>query len=214
MLFRSILFLGGEPLRTDSHIRLLENIEHPKKASLRYTTNGSYRPDERTLEAWSKFKEVKLQFSIDGIGEHFNYLRWPLQWHQVESNLQYILDLKNSNVTLTPFSYTTTPLSLSYHDQYEDWAKKFFANSNINIGEMFERPWQPRGETPMGLAAVPPKLQQRIKEKYGDAHAISRLLEPFTAKQYLSFMNYIRIHDKHRQTNWRNVFPEMQEFYR
>lgn len=212
---QEILFLGGEPLRTDSHVRLLENIINPSNTTLRYTTNGSCRPDEKTLQVWSKFKDVQLQFSIDGVGEHFNYLRWPLQWNQVESNLAYILNLKDSNVRIVQFSYTTTPFSLFYHDVYDTWANTFFAGSGIDASKMFERPWQPRGDNhaPMKLNSVPPKLQKDIREKYGPDHSITKLLEPFDPTQYREFMSYIRTHDKHRQTNWFDVFPEMQSYY-
>jgi len=208
---REILFLGGEPLRTDSHIQLLQNIQTPEQTIVKYTTNGSYRPDAKTLETWSRFKEIQLQFSIDGIGEHFNYLRWPLQWSQVEDNLRFILDLPSDYIQLTKFSYTTTPLSLYYHNRYEEWANNFFQGTKHK--DMFVKPWQPRGETPMRLSATPPRLQHAIKEKYGPDHAIFKLLEPFNLKQYVSFINYLRYHDKHRQTKWQDVFPEMQEFF-
>jgi organic radical activating enzyme len=210
---QEILFLGGEPLRTDSHTRLLEKISDPSNIKLRYTTNGSCCPDTKTLEVWSKFKEVLLQFSIDGIGEHFNYLRWPLQWNQVENNLNHILGLKNSNVRIVQFSYTTTPFSLFYQDRYDAWANKFFQGTTLDSAKMFDRPWQPRGKTPMALGAVPPKLQKDIREKYGPEHSISKLLVPFDPAQYREFMSYIRMHDKHRQTNWFDVFPEMQSYY-
>jgi organic radical activating enzyme len=210
---QEVLFLGGEPLRTNSHVRLLENISDPSNIRLKYTTNGSCRPDAKTLEVWSNFKEVVLQLSIDGVGEHFNYLRWPLQWSQVEDNLRYIMSLQPSNIQLAQFSYTTTPFSLFYHDRYEDWANKFFQGTTIDSSKMFARPWQPRGITPMSLSAVPPKLQKDIREKYGAEHSISRILEQFNPAQYMKFAHYIQTHDKHRHTNWVDVFPEMQGYY-
>jgi len=210
---KEILFLGGEPLRTDSHIKFLEKIIAPSQTVVRYITNGSYCPDDKTIEIWSKFKEVALQMSVDGIGAHFNYLRWPLQWTQVENNLQYILKLPNTNIKITPFSYTTTPFSLFYHDQYESWAHKFFQETSVDSSKMFRRPWQPRGITPMSLRAVPVALQKDILEKYGADHAIARLLEPFSDQHHREFMEYIKKHDRHRQLNWNDVFPEMQGYY-
>lgn len=210
---REVLFLGGEPLRTDSHLALLQNITTPGDTIVKYITNGSYRPDQRTLLEWKKYKEIHLIVSVDGIGDHFNYLRWPLQWSQVESNIQYLLDLSDSNIKLSAFSYTTTPFSLFYHDRYEAWAKEFFESTHINYRNMFSQPWQPRGQTPMLLAAVPPKLQDEIRSKYGPDHAITKLLEPFDIRQYSSFMQYINYHDKHRGTSWRETFPEMVPFF-
>jgi len=207
---QEIRFLGGEPLRTDSHIRLLENVTHPENTVLRYTTNGSYRPNKKTLDTWKKFKMVILQCSIDGIGEHFNYLRWPLQWSQVEDNLKFLLELPDENIHLATFSYTTTPFSLYYNDVYTNWAEEFFKGTKYQ--NMFKYPWQPRGDTPMKLSAISPRLQQLIREKYGADHPVTKLLEPFNIKQYARFMEYIVLHDKHRQTNWRDVFPEISDY--
>jgi hypothetical protein len=206
---KEILFLGGEPLRTNSHLRLLENIATPENVTVKYISNGSYRPDSETLSTWTQFKEIALIFSIDAIEDQFNYLRWPLQWHQVENNLQFLRDLPYSNIKIKGFSYTTTPFSLFYHDRYDAWAVNFFKNSN-----MFARPWQPRGKTAMKLSAVPPALQQAIKKKYGEDHSVTRLLEPYSAEQYRMFIEYISYHDTHRQLDWRTVFPEMQQYFK
>lgn len=206
---KEILFLGGEPLRTDSHLRVLKNISNPRNVTVKYITNGSYRPDSKTLSTWARFKEIAMIFSIDAIEDQFNYLRWPLQWHQVENNLQFLRELPSSNIKIKGFSYTTTPFSLFYHDRYDAWAANFFNHPN-----MFSKPWQPRGKTAMKLSAIPPELQKAIVEKYGKEHAVSRLLEPYSPAQYKMFVDYIKLHDIHRQLDWRTVFPEMQQYFK
>lgn len=205
----TILFLGGEPLRTKSHLEFLNLIQHPETVTVKYTTNGSYRPDSQTMETWSKFKSIVLQLSIDGIEDHFEYLRWPLQWHQVEDNIKFFLGQSGSNIDIAPISYTTTPFSLYYHDRYIAWADKTFGNGEY----MFSKPWQPRGDTPMSLSAVPPELQRIIREKYGAGHSITNLLEPYNEQQYTRFTEYIATHDQHRNQNWKTVFPEMVPYF-
>ena len=209
-----ILILGGEPLRTNSHLILLDKIKNPANTTVRYTTNGSYQPTEETLKVWKRFKEVKLAFSIDGIGGHFNYLRWPLQWNQIEDNLRFLLALKNTNVQIMPFSYTTTPFSLYYHDRYQDWATNFFKDTTVDPTRAFMRPWQPRGSyVPMSLSAVPENLAEAIRKKYGAEHSITKLLQPYSLVKNIEFKNYINHHDQHRGTDWRTVFPEMLEYF-
>ena len=208
-----ILMLGGEPLRTDSHLTLLNEIKNPSDTIVRYTTNGSYRPNKETIETWSKFKEIRLAFSIDGIGEHFNYLRWPLQWAQIEDNIKFLLDLENTNIVIVPFSYTTTALSLYYQDTYEEWARLFFKNSKVDPSRLFQNPWQPRS-SPMVLSAIPPNLAKVIQDKYGSDHSITKLIEPYNPAHKTELINYITYHDKNRGTDWRKVFPEMVEYFR
>ena len=44
------------------------------------------------------FKLVIVKFSIDGIGESFEYLRWPAKWKSVEQNILDMVRLLPSNV--------------------------------------------------------------------------------------------------------------------
>jgi hypothetical protein len=210
----NIRFLGGEPLRNDHHITLLSDVAHPENITLNYTTNGSYRPSEELLTFWKQFKRVNLTFSIDGIGEHFNYLRWPLQWHQIESNIEYIVKYGQENIYLTKGSYTVTPFSLYYHDQYVEAHKRFAERIGQNLNPWFDTPWEPRGITPMALSAVPPALAKAISEKYGPEHGITKLLVPFDQAKHEEFKRYIALHDFNRKTNWQETFPEMIEFYK
>jgi hypothetical protein len=209
----NILMLGGEPLRTDSHLLLLKKIKNPELTTVQYTTNGSYRPTKEMIEVWSKFKEIYLTVSIDGIGEQFNYLRWPLQWNQVEDNIRSVLDLKGTNIVISQFSYTTTPLSLYYHNTYVDWAQEFFKDTHVTADRMFAKPWQPRGQTEMALSAIPPELADVIQSKYGPDHSVTKLLETYNPAKNIEFKNYINYHDEHRGTDWRTVFPEMVKYF-
>jgi 4Fe-4S single cluster domain len=206
---KAIQFLGGEPLRTDSHVRLMESLENTSEITLRYTTNGSYRPSDEILRIWEKFKLVHIQFSIDGVGEHFNYLRWPLLWHQVEDNIKFLVNKPISNLLITPFSYVTTPFSLYYHDRYESWGNEIFGPER----NMFHKVWGPLGSTPMTLSATPVALQLAIYRKYGPNHQISKVLQPFNFRNHKKFMEYITYHDQQRKLNWREVFPEISEYF-
>ena len=56
------------------------------KLELRYNTNGIL-VDNEIIEVWKKFKKVKVGMSLDGIGLKGEYIRYPLDWKTVESNL-------------------------------------------------------------------------------------------------------------------------------
>ena len=139
-------------------------------------------------------------------------MRWPLQWHQVESNLRFLMKLTESNIKISPFSYTTTPFSLYYQDTYEAWAHDFFKDSLIDPAPMFAKPWQPRS-TPMELSAIPQALAEAITNKYGAEHSITKMLVPFDTIKNRQFMQYINYHDQHRHQDWRQVFPEMVKYF-
>ena len=44
------------------------------------------------------FKLIRLKFSIDGIGDSFDYLRWPAKWETVEQNMLGMVQKLPSNV--------------------------------------------------------------------------------------------------------------------
>jgi uncharacterized radical SAM superfamily Fe-S cluster-containing enzyme len=94
---RRIHFTGGEPLLSQDHKSILAqarehgSLEH---CVVSYNTNGTQSPDRETLELWKQAKLVKIYFSIDSVGESFNYVRFPADWYQVKDNIkQNFLDI-------------------------------------------------------------------------------------------------------------------------
>jgi MoaA/NifB/PqqE/SkfB family radical SAM enzyme len=82
-----LYFNGGEPLLTNDHIEVLSKIKNLENLTLCYSSNGSIYPSPETLEYWNKTKTTRVWFSIDAIGDQFNYIRFPLQWEEVKSNI-------------------------------------------------------------------------------------------------------------------------------
>jgi hypothetical protein len=208
---------GGEPLRTKTHLlflRELEKIGNLGNVHVHYVTNGSVKPCEETVKLWRKAKTVDIYVSIDGIQEHFDYLRWPMVFSQVEDNLKFILDLDIPGVLGT--SYAVTPFSAFYHDRYEEWAKQFFQYYKDNpkkmkIFDFFSNPFSATGT--VNMSAIPSKLRFLILNKFGPTHSISKLTMPFERERYNVFMEYIKDQDQKRNLDFRTVFPEVQEYF-
>lgn len=209
---KRIEFLGGEPLLTNIHEDFANEIPNPEKVVLIYTTNVSCKPSESMLNLWRKFKQVKLMVSIDGTDTHHQYLRWPMRWDTLESNLKFIVEQPSINFYVCG-SYTLTPFSAFYHDRYVDWARNFFKDTTVDYSQIFAHPWTDRGGM-MSIAATPQTLIDEIKSKYGDGHVISNIMEPHDPEKYKQFVNYINYHDEHRKLNWREVFPEIQHHFK
>ncbi len=211
---RFITFLGGEPLKSDFHLKIIEEIEAVKKLNdlrLNYVTNGSMRPTPEVIDIWRECKNVKINVSVDGIGEHFNYLRWPLQWNQVCDNIRFILDQKLPNLILTS-SYSINPFNIFYHDRYIEWATEFFKN-DTNIIPFFHNPFRTDGV--INLNSVPTNLKYEIYRKYGRLYPnLARLIESYSEERSIAFLKYINTHDKKRNLNWEEVFPEIVPYFK
>lgn len=109
-------FAGGEPLITDEHYTILEEMINTgacKKIVLRYNTNMSnfkYKKYD-ILDMWSNFKNVEVSASIDHFGEKAEYIRSGTRWHSVENNLREIRDVDfinyQFNCVLSNLNYVT-----------------------------------------------------------------------------------------------------------
>ncbi len=77
-----IRFSGGEPLINKSFYELLDYLiegDYAKNIEFRLNTNLT-KMKEETLEKLSKFKRVTIDFSIDGLGPVYEYIRYPMVW--------------------------------------------------------------------------------------------------------------------------------------
>lgn len=91
-----ILFLGGEPLMTTRHIRLLKIANRPS-LDVTYNTNGTFLLDEETIDLLNDCKHVKFILSIDGYGLLNEQVRSGSKWEDI---LKFIEQIKNLNFEL------------------------------------------------------------------------------------------------------------------
>ena len=79
-----ILFLGGEPLMTNRHRRLLEMVNDLSKMTVIYNTNGTFMLDKETIKQLEKCKSVEFILSLDGYGELNERVRKNCEWNKIE----------------------------------------------------------------------------------------------------------------------------------
>ena len=108
-------FAGGEPLITDEHYTILEEMIRVGRTdiTLRYNTNASnikYKNHD-ILDLWKHFKKVELSCSVDHYGERAEVLRKGTDWGKVESNLLTFRKLDyvsfQINTVFSIFNYST-----------------------------------------------------------------------------------------------------------
>jgi len=83
-------FTGGEPFMIQNHFKILEHcVEqgYARKQDIHYNTNGTQLPDKKIFDLLSKFKRVEVAFSIDDVGNQFEYQRHPANWRNVNENI-------------------------------------------------------------------------------------------------------------------------------
>ena len=120
-----IEFTGGEPWLIDEHIQLLKFAVDQglaKDIEIHYNTNGTQWSDLLS-EIWPSFKRVDIAFSIDNVGDRFEFERYGANWHQVLLNLETVGILKQyqRNIT-TQLCFTVNVQNVFYLDELLQWA--------------------------------------------------------------------------------------------
>ena len=92
-------FTGGEPFMIKDHFKILMHcVEkgYAKNIDIHYNTNGTQLPPQEIFDLWSCFKHVEVAFSIDDVGEPFEYQRHPAKWREVNQNLIKFKEMKDT----------------------------------------------------------------------------------------------------------------------
>lgn len=222
-------FAGGEPLITDEHYILLEEMikQNRTDVRLRYNTNFSNLKfkNKDLLGLWKYFKHnIDIYASIDHYGERAEYIRHGTDWAVVENNylmaknLPYI-DIK-MNTVLSVFNYLTI-------DKFYEYAiDKKMIMPRDSISTLYNM------VAPVHLAVhiLPLNLKEkgseamsrvitRMKNDYFNPAQINQLSNAnqwvFSQNSYdeqiEKFREEIRRIDKIRNEDFVKVFPELEE---
>jgi len=121
---RYIEFTGGEPFMIQEHFDMLQGLVDRGLAGqieIHYNTNGTQWP-ERGPDIWPHFKTVEIAFSVDDIGERFEYQRSNAVWSEVLTNLDRFRDLRraHANIRLQCCS-TVNVFNVFYLEELAHW---------------------------------------------------------------------------------------------
>jgi MoaA/NifB/PqqE/SkfB family radical SAM enzyme len=121
---RYIEFTGGEPFMITEHFDMLQGIVDrgiAPQVEIHYNTNGTHWP-ESAKDIWQHFKTVEVAFSIDDIGERFEYQRTNAVWNKVCHNIELFRELRNHshNIQLQVCS-TVNVFNVMYLAELANW---------------------------------------------------------------------------------------------
>lgn len=178
---KMVHFNGGEPLLSKEHSIFLESIPVKSQVQVNYNTNGTILPSPELLEIWAKFKLVLIDFSIDDLGDRFEYQRFPAKWDQVCLNLKWFVDNCPVNCMFA-VNTTVSILNSANLKNLSDWLEQNFKTNNL--GDPIEHRQQPAS----GVLNTQ-DIEQRKAE----------------------IVRYLNSCDSRRSTDWRRTFPELNQ---
>ena len=175
-------FTGGEPFLIKQHFDLLERaVEsgYAKDIDIHYNTNGTQYPKQHTV--WKDFKHVQIAFSIDNIGERFEYERDGAKWATVNRNIKKFLALKEQGYPLSfQICVTWNVQNIFYMNDFLKWAKTSGID-DIHFNLMHD-------PEEFALSKLPARMLNPLIFKLQKA----QILHPAYADQIISLKNVTR----------------------
>jgi hypothetical protein len=222
-------FAGGEPLITEEHYILLEEMIKQKKTNiqLRYNTNLSnfkYK-DKDLLALWKRFDyKVSIYASIDHFGERAEYIRHGTDWGKVESN--FLLALKQPfidiqmNTVVSVFNFVTLLEFYQYLLDKHLLKPECYTYSLFNTAspEYLTSQILPLHLKEAGKAKLHLAIAMMNKFKFREDQ-VQQLVNTYNwvdtkhgwEEQKLMFRNEVRRLDAIRGENFVKVFPELAD---
>ena len=206
----SLEFFGGEPFLIKRHFEILQTLADKGRAkdiSLSYNTNGSIFPEQH-IDLLSQFKDVQVLFSIDGVGERFNYIRHPGKFEDVMENYYKFRSVPKIR---TNIFYTVSLFNIMYMDELLEYQKENDIETEIH----FNMVYVPHHISPK---ALPETAKKAITEKFKDHtdHRIQSTLNFMNQEDYDGYLDelvrQVQFSDKYRDESIAKTFPELYQY--
>lgn len=213
-------FYGGEPFMSKKMWRILEvavEKEYAKDMEVHYATNGTQWPKDK-IEIFKHFRHIHISFSIDGIGDSFEYMRYPAKWDEVKQNMLNAVEFnqKTNNlylgwcITLSTINISILPEILREHKQN---FSQFGPYLNLVHGPI----WYNLNQTPEEVKPYIIEKLQSIDSSIADQWMLDYHIpgiinyikngNPDPAN-WAKFLELTEVHDQYRKQSFKDVFFE------
>jgi len=232
-----VYFAGGEPMLIERHYDFLERCveaDAAKNMIIEYNTNMSTLPT-RVLNLWTKFKQVRIGASIDGMEAVLEYQRNPAKWDKTLYNLNKV-DALPSNI-ISWLAFTVTAYNVLHMIDFMKW--KLTVSNFKRINSSNRRPvityhvaHHPKH---LNIRVLPNEFKKTVTEKFADfliwieennfnEHVNKHAKEivngvtsymngaSYYEEQWPEFVKYTANLDKIRQENLSDVEPEFKKY--
>ncbi len=192
---RRIEFVGGEPFFDPTTFQILDLlIEHNNTdCFISVVTNGSISLSDHQLNILSKFTDLHICISVDGIGPVFEYLRWPAKWPTLLDNIEkYKKITKNISI-----SYTISSLNILYYQPTIDWFQKQNLRYNHNI--VTYPKW-------ISLSSTPVEIKELLRD-----NSFTSAWAEITGKEtdLVEYQQLLTKQDQAKKINIKDYLPEI-----
>jgi len=178
-----IEFTGGEPFMIDQHFDMLQGIIDrgiADQVEIHYNTNGTLFPD-RGPDIWKHFKTVVIAFSVDDIGERFEYQRSNASWGTVKENINRFRIMREGMPNLQLQCCTTVNVfNVRYLDEVALWIA--LQDFDFVYWNMMHDAWY------FSISKLPAGTKEHIADHLGNCDIPEQFRSEFD--RIIDFMNH------------------------
>lgn len=204
---------GGESLLSDNHINLLKKIKEVKGLSdvhVFYNINGTKRASQELLDLWAECQLVELYFSIDDVGERFNYQRTGADWDETVKNLQWYTENMPPN-HMFKINCAWGYLNIFYLDELYDWYTTNFSTNRLGdpVNLIFQKVQDDNFK--LSIDKISKELKTILVKKFKNYPKLLELvntLKEDDTETHKKFWASIKKIDSTRSIKFQDVCPE------
>jgi sulfatase maturation enzyme AslB (radical SAM superfamily) len=160
----TIKLLGGEPSLSEDVLKFVESFgERIREMRIEITTNGLQFP-KRLYEHLARAESLKINISIDGVAESYEYIRSPAKWSRFQMGFEALTGLMpkfqgavdvNLNLVLQVYNYFSLPQISS---QFENMVHSFPRIQPRVFVNPVDQPW-------LSCKVIPTTLRDSVIEE-------------------------------------------------
>jgi organic radical activating enzyme len=210
-------FYGGEPFMSKKMWRTLQmavDKGYSKDIEVHYATNATHWPTEN-IEVLKHFKHLNLNFSIDGIGDQFEYIRYPAVWEEAKENMLKAREFARTHHDVhVSWCHTISNMNIFYLPELLDTFYKDFSYFGIYLNLV-------HGPKYFNISYMPDNVKEKLIPKL---EAIDKSYEvwqnflpgvinfikvgKYDPAHWNKFKEKIKIHDEYRNQDFSMTFPK------
>jgi len=212
-------FYGGEPMIIQEQWDLIEKSVdkgYAKHQRVHYNTNGTVFRTEY-LQWLKEFGWVDIQFSIDGIEDRFEFMRYPAKWKRVFNNIKKYMALRDEQPETVSAGVCLTISNFNVY--YIDEVVNFFEKQNIGVYLNLVH-WPNH----QNITNIPTEVKKKIEEKVRNGlkniptewyahYGLDNIMNfmnstKYNIDEYNKWINEIKDHDNYRKQDFTKIFED------
>ena len=213
---KQIKILGGEPTLDPLVLDFLEEIidHYDNLPALRFTTNGT-NLNKRFRNIMEKFKDIHIVFSVDAVGNAYEYIRTNANWKKTKKIIEEIFEKDMAKIY--GFNIVLMPYNVFHLSDLLDWFATL-KNMNYEFETFYELSEGYNTEMssvlPNHMKSAIKSLQDWSQKNNYDISDILSLLDSvkFDEKAFDYFKEYNNKLDGIRKTSFVNLDKRFVEY--